>query len=458
MANWSVNLDTNVTNPQPEVSDEPDVLVGDFLSPAKLQEITGQDNLNAVETLEMVINTSDTTLGNFGQYLPNLKQFKLNDSSIPSVRDIGTAFSNLTVLWMSRCKLNDLDGIASMSLLQELYVSYNNIEDLSPISFLDSLEILDLEGNIVSDINQLDYLLFMNNLTNLTLTSNPVCYSFSSSSNQSFREYVLAKFPNLKVLNDYVTSVLKVDESTSMQLHEDIDIVTSAIKVATDLENKLESISLDSSLPSCSRSKSNSMEDLSQSTSSKPLIKFDTARPSTAAVPSRKQQFINAYQLNSSIISSNTRPGSSGSDSGIMLSDDSSNLTFGDPLCGNLIHALKQRKKSPISSSNFLYDFSDMNSDVCLRPATSLGFKLSRNSDKSFFDFSSRLSVSTANEHNSSSVSKPPKQVVSNRDEKLLAAVSKDQNLLNNGVHLHKSPSSIHIKVSVYQLASFYVL
>lgn len=47
---------------------------------------------------------------------------------------------------MSRCNLDDLDGICAMNNLKELYLSYNEIHDLSPLSMMESLEILDLEG------------------------------------------------------------------------------------------------------------------------------------------------------------------------------------------------------------------------------------------------------------------------------------------------------------------------
>jgi len=47
---------------------------------------------------------------------------------------------------MARCATSDLDGIASLSSLQELYLAYNDIVDISPCSLLEYLQILDLEG------------------------------------------------------------------------------------------------------------------------------------------------------------------------------------------------------------------------------------------------------------------------------------------------------------------------
>jgi len=47
---------------------------------------------------------------------------------------------------MARCATSDLDGIASLSNLRELYLAYNDIVDISPCSLLEYLQILDLEG------------------------------------------------------------------------------------------------------------------------------------------------------------------------------------------------------------------------------------------------------------------------------------------------------------------------
>lgn len=94
----------------------------------------------------MIVDTSETSLGNFGIYLPNLKQLKLNGSHVPRIRDLGTSLAHLTVLWLSRSSLVDLDGVATLNNLKELYLAYNDIVDISPCSLLEKLVCLDLEG------------------------------------------------------------------------------------------------------------------------------------------------------------------------------------------------------------------------------------------------------------------------------------------------------------------------
>ena len=61
-------------------------------------------------------------------------------------RDLGSSLHNVTVLWMARCGLEDLDGLSSLNNLRELYLCYNEIYDISPCSMLEHIKILDLEG------------------------------------------------------------------------------------------------------------------------------------------------------------------------------------------------------------------------------------------------------------------------------------------------------------------------
>lgn len=108
--------------------------------------MTGVNDLSSVENLEMIVDTSETSLGNFGIYLPNLKQLKLNGSHVPRIRDLGTSLMHLSVLWLSRSGLMDLDGIPTLNSLKELYLAYNEISDISSCSLLENLTSLDLEG------------------------------------------------------------------------------------------------------------------------------------------------------------------------------------------------------------------------------------------------------------------------------------------------------------------------
>ncbi|KAK2842059.1 hypothetical protein Q5P01_012259 [Channa striata] len=177
-----------------------------FLFPEKLKLLCGTQDLSHVTSVELCIDTQENTLGNFGVYLPKLVQLKLNNSRIMSARDLGTTLSHLQVLWMTRCCLQDLDGISTLSALKELYVAYNNLSDLSHICMLESLQVLDLEGNDVDDLVQVQYLGLCSKLQALTLEGNPVCVrpnpTVTQTADYSYRASVRELVPQLRYLDN----------------------------------------------------------------------------------------------------------------------------------------------------------------------------------------------------------------------------------------------------------------
>nr|XP_054589203.1 leucine-rich repeat-containing protein 56 isoform X2 [Nothobranchius furzeri] len=223
--------------PNPSKSDEgPTVEL--YLSPERLRELCGTHDLSVVTSLELCINTQENTLGNVGAFLPKLKQLKLNNSLILSVRDLGTTLSHLQGLWMSSCCLQDLDGISTFSSLQELYLAYNNLSDLSPISMLESLQLLDLEGNNVDDLVQVQYLGLCLKLQTLTLEGNPVCVRPNPTSSEvedySYRSAVRELVPQLRYLDD-----VRVEEdklTCCSMTGEDWDILRNSIRECNSSE------------------------------------------------------------------------------------------------------------------------------------------------------------------------------------------------------------------------------
>lgn len=197
-------LDVPTVNPSPTFT-EPDFedeeeLFEDVLSPKKLRFITGHMDLTEVVTIDLTVDTTDSSLGCFGNYLPNLRQLRLSGSRIPSIRDLGTSLKALQVLWMSRCGLKDLDGISSIGSLKELYLSYNEIEDVSPLSMVDSLELVDLESNLIESLEQVEFLCMCSSLTTLSLEGNPITTTMSTA---EYRKEMSALLPSLRVLDDY---------------------------------------------------------------------------------------------------------------------------------------------------------------------------------------------------------------------------------------------------------------
>ncbi|XP_072032797.1 leucine-rich repeat-containing protein 56-like [Amphiura filiformis] len=323
-------------NPQPIVQEEDtDVLLEEYLSPRKLKEMTGVDDLEDIKFLEMRVDTTETSLGNFGSMVPNLKQLKLNGSVIATVRDLGTSLDNLKVLWMARCCLCDLDGISSMSSLQELYLAYNDIADISPVSMLDNLQLLDLEGNNIEEVSQVEFLALCSKLTTLTLEGNPLClaptpdYNKEEEGDFDYRASVRKAIPHLKILDDDPMAIMPSSLGEGI-INRSTDwlIVNEAIKETTGSSDSLD---MEGGRPgSASRRRPGS------------------ARPGTAAnrpVTSLGNR-PGTSMGNRPGTSAGQRPDTAGSDIQ-SVGEDCRDLTYGrgGVMCGNPVRALRSRRK-----------------------------------------------------------------------------------------------------------------
>ncbi|XP_035751255.1 leucine-rich repeat-containing protein 56, partial [Egretta garzetta] len=259
-------------------------------------------------------------------YLPNLRELKLNNSLLVSVRDLGTTLSHLHVLWMACCGLSDLDGISSCSSLKELYIAYNNISDLSQLTWLDHLEVLDLEGNNIEDINQMQYLGLCCKLSCLTVEGNLICLKPNAESTEepdyNYRAEIKKLIPHLEYLDEIPASQTALLPSKMM--YKDWLIIKESIKehgLAGDISCLGMSVARQSG---CS------------------------PRPPTTSRPGTTQWSANAGR------SSNTRllyggcPFSDPTVSNELFpEDDSSDLTHGlsQVICGNPTKALRARRQ-----------------------------------------------------------------------------------------------------------------
>ncbi|XP_053742147.1 leucine-rich repeat-containing protein 56 [Synchiropus splendidus] len=310
-------------NPTPKVKydyDEPETEVGLYLSPKHLKLLCGTQDLSQVTSLEVCVNTQEQTLGNFGAHLPKLAELKLDNSVIMSVRDLGTSLFSLQVLWMSRCCLQDLNGISSLLSIKELYLAYNCVSDLSQIGLLEHLRLLDLEGNDVDDLIQVQYLGLCGQLQVLTLEGNPVCLQPNTTAAQmgdyNYRAAVRELIPQLC----YLDNVRVGDEvqGSSSTMGEDWVVLRDSIRGSSWVQEKTPDVSGFSSRPG-----SACRPGTSSSSGSRPRT---SARPSSAA---------------STPIS---RPGSAES----VVEEESSHLVHGAGdivYCGNPVRAIRARRE-----------------------------------------------------------------------------------------------------------------
>ncbi|OHT10719.1 hypothetical protein TRFO_19947 [Tritrichomonas foetus] len=157
----------------------------------------GKKDLKTLKSLEAIADTREMSLTFLGDYFPSLQKLRLNNSIIPSIRDISSSLSNLRFLSLAHCKLTNLDGIATISpQLEELYLAYNKISDIFELMSLNKLVVLDMEQNRLPDIESISLLNCCSALRALTLIGNPC------SESGTYRQDVMEKIPQVVYLDE----------------------------------------------------------------------------------------------------------------------------------------------------------------------------------------------------------------------------------------------------------------
>lgn len=172
-----------------------------FLTDAQLRHLAGGSaelDLATVESIELTADASEHSLAALGARLPALAELKLSGSRVPSLRELGTRLSGLTVLWIARSGLETLDGIAALPRLRELYASFNRVQSLEPCVGLAALEVVDLEGNEVAAAQEAAHLRDATALHALVLTANPC----TRGGERAYRREVRRALPWLALLDE----------------------------------------------------------------------------------------------------------------------------------------------------------------------------------------------------------------------------------------------------------------
>jgi hypothetical protein len=187
----------------------------DGITADALRQLSGKDDLEEVDFLEMQVDavSGSQQVESLGEFLPNLKELKLNQSAVCSIRDLGTSYSELRVLSLRQSQLQDLGGMVAMPVLEELYISFNDVRDLSPLCTHDALQVLDVEGNLIEDIEDIEGLQALFTLRELTMSSNPVCKKEGFS-----RQRVLEALPQIEVLDDIMRDEQENDREQDLGL------------------------------------------------------------------------------------------------------------------------------------------------------------------------------------------------------------------------------------------------
>ncbi|XP_019640000.1 PREDICTED: leucine-rich repeat-containing protein 56-like isoform X2 [Branchiostoma belcheri] len=335
----------DVINPEPIMIEDSEELVDEYLSPGRLKALTGVEDLDEVQTLEMAVDTRENSLGNFGSLLPKLQQLRLNNSVIASVRDLGTSLRYLQVLWMARCGLQDLDGISSMSALRELYLAYNDISDVSPCSLLEELQVLDLEGNNIDDVAQVEFLALCPKLTTMTLEGNPVCLAPNPDAENNdmydYRGTIKQSVPTLLYLDDEPLSSRGTGLSKPTSLSAERLVVNESIKESLgsneDIDDGEGRPLSGSSRPGSAWRPGSARPGSARRRPDSAIARLGTAaRPATAARPGTAGRPGTAA-------AGAQRPETAGSEE-FALDEELSDLTRGEVICGLPSRGLKSRK------------------------------------------------------------------------------------------------------------------
>lgn len=193
----------------------------------------GELDFTQIKTLEAFADTSEMSLTYLGDFFPKLEKLRLNNSIIPSMRDISSSLINLRFLSLAHCKLTNLDGIATISpKLEELYLAFNKITDIYELMSLNRLKVLDLEHNRIPDIDSVSFLNSCQKLKALTLIGNPC------SNSNTYRKEVMDKMPQIIYLDEK-----RLRPKTPTKSKQQNPLLTPKVESDKDKENHHENIS-----------------------------------------------------------------------------------------------------------------------------------------------------------------------------------------------------------------------
>ena len=84
--------------------------------------------LRVMSSLTLNVDLRVDNVEGLGGVLPNLRKLRLNGSVVRRFMDLGGAFQNLRIIWVSRCSLMELDGIWNLPKLEEVFAAFNSIK------------------------------------------------------------------------------------------------------------------------------------------------------------------------------------------------------------------------------------------------------------------------------------------------------------------------------------------
>lgn len=134
-----------------------------------------------------------------GQYINPARdrELDLRGYKIPVIENLGTTLDQFDTIDLSDNEIRKLDGFPQLPRIKSLFLNNNRIVRIAEglEMNLPNLETLILTNNSVQELADLEPLTSAKGLRMLSLLHNPVV------TRRNYREYVIHKFPNLKVLD-----------------------------------------------------------------------------------------------------------------------------------------------------------------------------------------------------------------------------------------------------------------
>ena len=140
--------------------------------------ITPQQDYSKITKIKLTIPKNFGMMNDIGFHLPNLIELDLEGSSFESINEIGTSFSKLKKLNVSKCGLRDLSGIFCFEHLEELNASYNSITDLIDLEMCNELKLIRLDYNQIEEEDNLYFLNVCDKLERVYIRNTPLSMKF----------------------------------------------------------------------------------------------------------------------------------------------------------------------------------------------------------------------------------------------------------------------------------------
>lgn len=146
-----------------------------------------------------MVKLTPDLIANAGQYINPIRdrELDLRGYKIPVVENLGASLDQYDTIDFSDNEVRKLDGFPFLARIKTLMFNNNRIVRLgdSLEDSLPNLQTLILTNNSLQDLADIEPLTSVKTLTMLSLLHNPVV------TRRHYREYVIHKFPNLKVLD-----------------------------------------------------------------------------------------------------------------------------------------------------------------------------------------------------------------------------------------------------------------